>query len=62
MHSYDADAHGLGELAEDSDEDSAQKRTSFEDGRIGGPGGSFAIPKRARTDLVDTAEGKGAIR
>ncbi|KAK3113678.1 hypothetical protein LTR53_008793 [Teratosphaeriaceae sp. CCFEE 6253] len=60
MHSYDVEAGGLGELAEDSDEDSGsgRKRTSFEDanGRRQvlppgkGPGeGSFGPPKRART-------------
>lgn len=32
MHSYDVEASGLGDLAEDSDEDSSsgRKRTSFE--------------------------------
>lgn len=60
MHSYDVEAHGLSELAEDSDEDSGsgRKRTSFEDanGRRqvmnGGPaadGRSFGPPRRART-------------
>ena len=35
MHSYDVEANNLGELAEDSDEDtsgSGNKRTSFDDG------------------------------
>jgi hypothetical protein len=34
MHSYDVEANGLGDLAEDSDEeDGRNKRTSFGDGR-----------------------------
>ena len=63
MHSYDVEAtNGLGELAEDSDEEddsgSGQKRTSFEDanGRrttttMNGEGGSggYGPPRRART-------------
>lgn len=35
MHSYDIEANNLGDLAEDSDEDGANKRTSFGDGRNG---------------------------
>ena len=57
MHSYDVEAQGLSDLAEDSDEDSGQsgrKRTSFEN-EMGAKGyGSSAgqpPPRRSQTDL-----------
>ena len=70
MHSYDLEATGLSELAEDSDEDSSghsgQKRTSFEDaaanGRPADAGGSYGPPRRANTigrERVNTAGSKG---
>ncbi|KAK5164482.1 uncharacterized protein LTR77_009688 [Saxophila tyrrhenica] len=63
MHSYDVDATGLGELAEDSDEDSAQKRTSFEDRAAGGVGsGTFGPPGRVGSQVVDAGTGKGFAR
>lgn len=59
MHSYDVEANNLGELAEDSDEDSGsgRKRTSFEDAnghrqvvsKLSGEGTAFVPPRRART-------------
>ena len=64
MHSYDVEANGLSELAEDSDEDSGSghKRTSFEDangqkrsetvdgGEESGDGyGTQGTPRRANT-------------
>jgi len=55
MHSYDVEAgNGLGELAEDSDEDSGstgRKRTSFEDanGRRKQGESAFGPPRRAGT-------------
>ena len=52
MHSYDIEASGLSELAEDSDEDtsgsSGKKRTSFENGE----GSAFGPPRRVQTDKV----------
>ena len=52
MHSYDVEAHGLGELAEEdsSDEDSGSglKRTSFED--------SNGV-RRTETQVVNGGEG-----
>ena len=58
MHSYDVEANGLSELAEESDEDSGSggKRTSFEDknGRkrttsMNGEGRSYGPPRRKGT-------------
>ena len=58
MHSYDVEANGLGDLAEDSDEDSGSglKRTSFEDSNgqrvtvaMNGEGSSYGPPRRSRT-------------
>ncbi|KAK3627042.1 hypothetical protein LTR56_019473 [Elasticomyces elasticus] len=67
MHSYDVEAGNLGELAEDSDEDSGsgRKRTSFEDAngkRQVVPqqdGGSFGPPRRARTVESERVGGGG---
>jgi len=60
MHSYDVDATGLSELAEDSDEDSAQKRTSFEVANgEGSSGGTFGPPRRVQSEVVNAGQGKG---
>lgn len=73
MHSYDVEANGLSELAEDSDEDGSgngMKRTSFEDANghrramepmNGEAGSSYGPPRRARTmesERVSAAEHK----
>ena len=64
MHSYDVEATGLSELAEDSDEDSGSglKRTSFEDANgqratqtSGGGGGAYDPPRRVQSERVSTA-------
>jgi magnesium transporter len=54
MHSYDVDANGLGDLTEDSDEDSAMKRTSFENGNGEGrsTNGTFGAPRRVQSASV----------
>ncbi|KAF2726076.1 DUF803-domain-containing protein [Polychaeton citri CBS 116435] len=62
MHSYEIENGGLGELAEDSDEDSGpeQKRTSFDNNGVrrpmngGGEGSSFGLPRRSRTIESET--------
>lgn len=58
IHNYDIEANNLDELAEDSEDDSGRKRTSFEDsggnrvvvngGRSAG-GSGFGTPRRSRT-------------
>ena len=70
MRTYDVEAHGLGELAEDSDEDSGsgQKRTSFEDSNgvrrtetVNGES-AYGPPRHARTvesERVNNAGHKG---
>lgn len=73
MRSYDVEAHGLGELAEDSDEDSGsgRKRTSFEDPRRAETNAgesayaAAAPPRRSRTvesERVSAAAQKGFQR
>ncbi|KAI5368091.1 Putative magnesium transporter NIPA [Septoria linicola] len=63
LHSYDIEANTLGDLAEDSDEDttngSNQKRTSFDNGRSSGATGLFNAPRRTGTENVNMASGKG---
>ncbi|GIZ46483.1 hypothetical protein CKM354_000960900 [Cercospora kikuchii] len=65
LHSYDIEANTLGDLAEDSDEDttngSNQKRTSFDNGRT--PNGEttslFNQPRKPSGGNVNLASGKG---
>lgn len=69
LHSYDIEAaqHTLGDLAEDSDEDttsgSNHKRTSFDNGRPiangEGNGGLFNAPRKAAKESVHLGSGKG---
>lgn len=65
LHSYDIEANTLGDLAEDSDEDttsgSNHKRTSFDNGRPNGEsnGGLFNAPRKAATENVHLGSGKG---
>jgi hypothetical protein len=73
MNMYDVEANGLGDLAEDSDEDSGsgQKRTSFEDSNgvrrsetVNGES-SYGAPRRTRTtesERVSTAGHKSFER
>jgi hypothetical protein len=73
MNMYDVEASGLGDLAEDSDEDSGsgRKRTSFEDSNgvrrsetVNGES-SYGAPRRTRTvesERVSTAGHKGFER
>lgn len=69
MHSYDIEASGLSELAEDSDEDSGnsgQKRTSFEDAngfpRTEPGGGAYDPPRRVQSERVSAAGQKNFDR
>ena len=70
MRTYDVEANGLGELAEDSDEDSGsgQKRTSFEDENgvrrteTINAESAYGPPRRSRTmdsERISTAGHKG---
>jgi hypothetical protein len=58
MHSYDVDASGLSELAEESDEDSAQKRTSFENGEGSSGAAAFGAPRRVQSESISVGGGK----
>ncbi|PPJ61343.1 hypothetical protein CBER1_09599 [Cercospora berteroae] len=68
LHSYDIEANALGDLVEDSDEDttngSNQKRTSFDNGRT--PNGEttslFNQPRKPSSGNVNLASGKGFDR
>ena len=61
MHSYDVEANGLGDLAEDSDEDSGsgQKRTSFDGMTMNGEGSGHGPPRRVRTIETERVSAAG---